>query len=72
MMPHSKKKQKIEEEGHNNDSVCVSSANEHHMPSFDDLGTDEHANIFGFLPPEDIIRACLNKKMREAAKKTNY
>jgi len=42
------------------------------MPSFDDLGTDEHANIFGFLPPEDIIRACLNKKMREAAKKTNY
>jgi hypothetical protein len=40
------------------------------MPSFDDLGTDVLANIFGCLPPKDIMRARLNKKMREAAKKT--
>ena len=40
------------------------------MPSFDDLSTDEVANIFGYLPPEDIMRARLNKKMREAATKT--
>jgi hypothetical protein len=37
--------------------------------SFDDLGTDELAHIFGFLPPEDIMLARLNNKMREAAKK---
>jgi len=42
------------------------------MPSlFDDLlGTDLLANIFGYLKPEDILRARLNNKMREAAKKT--
>ena len=40
------------------------------MPSFDDLGTDELAHIFGFLAPEDIVRARLNNKMREAAKIT--
>ena len=34
------------------------------MPSFDDLSTDELAIIFGFLPPEDIMRARLNTKMR--------
>jgi hypothetical protein len=41
------------------------------IPSFDDLGTDEVANIFGFLPPEDIMRARVCRKMRdEVAKKT--
>jgi hypothetical protein len=40
------------------------------LPSFDDLGTDVLANIFGFLGPMDIMRARQNKKMREAAKKT--
>ena len=38
--------------------------------SFDGLGTDDLTNIFGFLSPEDIMRARLNKKMREAAKQT--
>ena len=38
--------------------------------SIDDLSTDELANIFGYLSPEDIMRARLNNKMREAATKT--
>lgn len=38
--------------------------------SFDGLGTDELTNIFGFLSPEDIMLARVNKKMREAAKTT--
>ena len=38
--------------------------------SIDALSTDELANIFGYLPPEDIMRARLDTKMREAAKKT--
>ncbi len=38
--------------------------------SFDVLSTDELANVFGFLSPEDLIRARLNKKMNEAAKIT--
>eukprot|EP00573_Skeletonema_grethae_P009493 CAMPEP_0201710096 /NCGR_PEP_ID=MMETSP0578-20130828/58449_1 /ASSEMBLY_ACC=CAM_ASM_000663 /TAXON_ID=267565 /ORGANISM="Skeletonema grethea, Strain CCMP 1804" /LENGTH=439 /DNA_ID=CAMNT_0048199107 /DNA_START=320 /DNA_END=1640 /DNA_ORIENTATION=+ len=38
--------------------------------TFDDLGTDELAHILGFLGPFDIMRARLNKKMRNAAKQT--
>ncbi len=34
------------------------------------LSTDELANIFGFLPSEEIMAARLNKKMRDAAKET--
>jgi len=34
------------------------------------LSSDVLANIFAFLPPKDIMRARLNKKMREAAMKT--
>lgn len=37
---------------------------------FDLLNTDELANIFGFLSPDDIMRARVNKKMREAAQTT--
>ena len=37
---------------------------------FNDLSTDELALIFGYLSPEDVMRARLSKKMREAAKKT--
>eukprot|EP00985_Skeletonema_marinoi_P028043 scaffold23834_cov158-Skeletonema_marinoi.AAC.3 len=37
---------------------------------FDDLSTDELVNIFVFLSPEDIMRARLNRKMRDSAKKT--
>ncbi|KAK1734485.1 hypothetical protein QTG54_014733 [Skeletonema marinoi] len=41
------------------------------MPSsLQRLGSDELAHVFGFLPPEDIMRARLNKRMVEAAKKT--
>eukprot|EP00985_Skeletonema_marinoi_P000091 scaffold25_cov69-Skeletonema_marinoi.AAC.5 len=40
------------------------------MHSLERLGTDELANIFGFLPPKDIMWARLNKRMVEAAKKT--
>ena len=34
------------------------------------LNTDELALIFGYLRPENIMRARLNKKMRDAATKT--
>jgi hypothetical protein len=70
-MPHTKKKQRLEE-GQSND-IVVSAADDDHdntASSFDDLGTDELAHIFGFLAPEDIMLARLNNKMREAAKKT--
>mmetsp|Transcript_2068 Transcript_2068/g.3289 ORF Transcript_2068/g.3289 Transcript_2068/m.3289 type:complete len:401 (+) Transcript_2068:130-1332(+) len=40
------------------------------VSAIDRLGTDELVNIFECLPAEDIIRARLNKKMREAAKRT--
>eukprot|EP00573_Skeletonema_grethae_P003049 CAMPEP_0201689156 /NCGR_PEP_ID=MMETSP0578-20130828/2782_1 /ASSEMBLY_ACC=CAM_ASM_000663 /TAXON_ID=267565 /ORGANISM="Skeletonema grethea, Strain CCMP 1804" /LENGTH=257 /DNA_ID=CAMNT_0048173697 /DNA_START=171 /DNA_END=940 /DNA_ORIENTATION=- len=35
--------------------------------TFDDLGVDELAIIFGFFPHHDIMRVRLNKKMRDAA-----
>jgi hypothetical protein len=38
--------------------------------AIDRLGTDELANIFGFLRPKDIMRHRLNKKMKEAATQT--
>jgi hypothetical protein len=40
------------------------------IPSFDDLGADVLANILGCLHQVDIMHARLNKKMRNAAKKT--
>eukprot|EP00985_Skeletonema_marinoi_P017196 scaffold9363_cov75-Skeletonema_marinoi.AAC.3 len=63
-MPHSKKKQKLE------DSAAVATEYDDNSSSFGRLGADALANIFGFLRPEDIMLARLNKKMREAAKKT--
>jgi hypothetical protein len=62
-------KQRLEEEGRRRPKQ--SDADHIINPSFDvdDLGTDELANIVGFIPPEDIMRARLNKKMREVAKK---
>eukprot|EP00984_Skeletonema_dohrnii_P005982 scaffold2120_cov150-Skeletonema_dohrnii-CCMP3373.AAC.5 len=59
MVPHSKKRQRL---GGSDDLIT--------MHSLERLGTDELAHIFGFLPPEDIMRARLNKRMVEAAKKT--
>eukprot|EP00984_Skeletonema_dohrnii_P035138 scaffold34620_cov149-Skeletonema_dohrnii-CCMP3373.AAC.3 len=66
-MPRPQKKQKLEDGQTNND---VAADDDTSTSSFDRLGTDELANIFGFLRPEDIMLARLNKKMREAAKKT--
>eukprot|EP00984_Skeletonema_dohrnii_P037470 scaffold39563_cov205-Skeletonema_dohrnii-CCMP3373.AAC.1 len=63
-MPHSKKKQKLE------DGAAVATDDDDNSSSFERLGTDELAHIFGFLAPEDIMLARLNKKMREAAKTT--
>ena len=40
------------------------------VSAIDRLGTDELVNNFECLPAEDIMRARLNKKMREAAKRT--
>eukprot|EP00984_Skeletonema_dohrnii_P033264 scaffold29248_cov140-Skeletonema_dohrnii-CCMP3373.AAC.4 len=67
-MPHSKKKQKLEDGQQNGWGMTTDDDN--NSSSFGKLGTDALANIFGFLRPEDIMRARLNKKMREAAKKT--
>ena len=62
-------KQRLEEEGRRRPKQ--SDADHIINPSFDvdDLGTDELANIVGFIPPEDIMRASLNKKMRETGKR---
>eukprot|EP00984_Skeletonema_dohrnii_P030958 scaffold22891_cov155-Skeletonema_dohrnii-CCMP3373.AAC.1 len=38
--------------------------------TFNNLGTDEIANIFGYLTPTETMFARLNKNMRDAAKKT--
>eukprot|EP00984_Skeletonema_dohrnii_P028771 scaffold18884_cov72-Skeletonema_dohrnii-CCMP3373.AAC.1 len=65
-MPRPQKRQKLEDGQTNNDVP----ADDISTSSFDRLGTDELANIFGFLRPEDIMLARLNNKMREAAKKT--
>ncbi len=69
-MPHPKKKQRLEvKEGRSNDIIKSAEDHDHHMLSlFDDLCTDVLAHIFGFLPPNDIMCARLNNKMREAAK----
>eukprot|EP00984_Skeletonema_dohrnii_P033180 scaffold28851_cov72-Skeletonema_dohrnii-CCMP3373.AAC.2 len=61
MAPHSKKRQRLVGSGQINDD-------DHHINY---LSSDELAHVFGFLPPKDIMRARLNKKMREAAKKTD-
>jgi len=37
------------------------------VADINDLGTDELAHIFGFLPPKEIMRARVCRKMREAA-----
>eukprot|EP00984_Skeletonema_dohrnii_P027019 scaffold16447_cov78-Skeletonema_dohrnii-CCMP3373.AAC.1 len=66
-MPRPQKKQKLEDGQNNNNDVA---ADDDTSSSFDRLGTDALANIFGFLRPEDIMLARLNNKMREAAKKT--
>jgi len=63
-MPHSKKQKLVDGD------AAASTDDDNSTPSFERLGTDELANVFGFLRPEDIMRARLNKKMREAAKTT--
>ena len=67
-MHHSKKKQKLEDGQQNGGGMTTD--DDDNSSSFDRLGADALANIFGFLRPEDIMLARLNKKMREAAKKT--
>ena len=66
-MPRPQKKQKIDKDQSNND---VQADDDNFTSAIDRLGTDELANIFGFLGPDDIMRARLNKKMRDAARKT--
>mmetsp|Transcript_25753 Transcript_25753/g.43680 ORF Transcript_25753/g.43680 Transcript_25753/m.43680 type:complete len:420 (+) Transcript_25753:95-1354(+) len=67
-MPRPQKKQKLEDGQQNGGGMTTD--DDDNSSSFDRLGTDALANIFGFLLPEDIMLARLNKKMREAAKKT--
>jgi len=66
-MQHPTKKQRLDSY-HN---AVVVAANDF-VASFDNLGVDELANVFAFLPTvEEIMRSrCINKKMREAVRKT--
>eukprot|EP00985_Skeletonema_marinoi_P020628 scaffold12330_cov83-Skeletonema_marinoi.AAC.7 len=67
-MPRLQKKQKLEG---NVAALTDEAAGDDSLTSaLDILGTDELAHIFGFLPPNDIMRARLNKKMRDATKTT--
>eukprot|EP00984_Skeletonema_dohrnii_P032405 scaffold26504_cov228-Skeletonema_dohrnii-CCMP3373.AAC.12 len=67
-MSRLQKKQKLEG---NLAAVTDEAAGDDTLTSaIDNLGTDELAHIFGFLPPHDIMSARLNKKMRDAAKTT--
>ncbi len=50
--------------------VTVATDDDDASSLFEGLGTDELTIIFGFLSPEDVMRARLNKKMRDAAKQT--
>eukprot|EP00984_Skeletonema_dohrnii_P010773 scaffold4233_cov142-Skeletonema_dohrnii-CCMP3373.AAC.16 len=65
-MPHPKeKKRRLEKE---EDAVAATEENDDNLTTtIDSLGTDVFAQIFGFLPPKDIMRARLNNKMRLAA-----
>ena len=70
MPPYPKRKKRRQEGGGQRKDIMPAADDHNNMPSFDDLSTDEVAIIFGYLPPADIMRARLNKKMREAATKT--
>jgi hypothetical protein len=64
-MPHPEKKRRLL---HSNDAVVAISD---FLASFDDLGVDVLANIYGFLPIENIMCSRrINKKSVEAVKKT--
>ena len=58
------KKERLEADQRSHDVAVVVAA------CIDVLTADVIANIFGFLPPQDIMRSRLNKKMRKAAKET--
>ncbi len=67
-MPHPEmKKQRLEGHGCNNDEAATD--NNEFVVSIESLiSGDVLANIFGFLLPQEIMCARLNRKMREAAK----
>ena len=69
-MPYpEKKRQRLK--GHLcNEDVAAVADNNDFQASIESLSEDVIANIFGFLLPQEIMRARLNKKMREAAKIT--
>jgi hypothetical protein len=69
MPPRLKKKQRLEDQSHGVVELAHDNFVETAM-SFDKLSGDVMAIIFGFLPPNDIMRARLNKRMRDAATKT--
>jgi hypothetical protein len=66
-MPHPTKKQRLE--GHPTE---VATAENDCFTSFDDLSIDVLANIFKYLPLEEIMHSrCLNKKSADAVKITS-
>jgi hypothetical protein len=68
-MPHpEKKRQRLQGRQCNNDEQTA--GNNEFLVSIESLSGDVLANILGFLLPPDIMRARLNKRMREAAKIT--
>ena len=68
-MPHPTKKQRLE--GHHPTSVLVAAENDL-FTSFDDLSVEVLANIFKFLPLEEIMGSRrINKRVMEAVKMTS-
>ena len=66
-MPHPTKKQRLDDGDHQRD---VAVADNDFVASFDDL-SDVLPNILGYLTPKDIMcKRRINKKSREAVKKT--
>ena len=62
-MPHPKKRPRLEEGRQSNDVAAVGNF----FASMNSMSVDELAIVLGFLPPEDIMRARVNNKLREAA-----
>jgi len=70
-MPHpEKKRQRLEGCQCNNDEAAADNDNNDFQASIESLSGDVLANIFGFLLPQEIMNARVNRKMREAAKIT--
>ncbi len=70
MPPPEKKRQRLEGHQCNDAALVADNNNNDFLASIENLSGDVIGNIFGFLLPQEIMRARLNRKLREAAKIT--